>query len=89
MGQREHCFFLVSTSLDSQLWNIMSVLGFFTCLFCKYMLNVSVAHGPIESSAGITRIKRHAQTQRDIWLGSLSGGSGLGRQMAWDIEKVQ
>lgn len=64
MGQREHCFFLVSTSLDSQLWNIMSVLGFFTCLFCKYMLNVSVAHGPIESSAGITRIKRHAQTQR-------------------------
>lgn len=63
MGQREHCFFLVSTSLDSQLRNIMSVLGFFTCLFCKYMLNVSVAHGPIESSAGITRIKRHAHTQ--------------------------
>lgn len=76
MGQREHCFFLVSTSLDSQLQNIMSVLGFFTCLFCKYMLNVSVAHDPIESSAGITRIKRHAQTQRpghmaEVFVGGL------------------
>lgn len=64
MGQREYWVFSVSISLDSQLWNIMSVLGFFTCLFCKYMLNVSVAHRPIESSAGITRIKRHAHTQR-------------------------